>query len=138
MFINNFEKRQFHVNKYSSFMLLTLLFTLVSCAPFTKEKYIEDLRSFVGETKESYVNYSDKDWDKADEQFNQLTVEQYNKIKQNLTDEDKVTIGKLKGVYVALKLKKGAKTLMDQAKDILNQAQGAIEEVLDTTKTKSK
>lgn len=135
----SFLKKQLPVVAFHpSFILVILMYLYVGCAPYTKDKYIEDFRAFVSETKDNYVNYSEKDWAKSEDQFNQLSIDQFNQFKLDLSDDDKAIIGKLKGVYLGLKVKKGAKDVLDQAKDIFNQAKGMIEEVLDSTKTKSK
>jgi hypothetical protein len=106
---------------------------LFSCSYFyTKDKYIEEFSTFVGDVKANCASYSEDDWINADAQFDIYAVQDYEKFQQKLTSEEKFTIGKLKGSYALLKLKKGASDIMDEAKDILDQSKGFIEGITDT------
>ena len=113
--------------------ILTLLLFLMGCSAFdSKTNYIEDFSSFVQETKDNCAKYTETDWAYADKQYDKYTVEQYEKFKLKLTSEEIESIGKLKGVYTALKIKKGANELLEQGKDAINQAKGIVDELLDT------
>ncbi|MBV5313646.1 MAG: hypothetical protein JZU47_10145 [Prolixibacteraceae bacterium] len=112
------------------FFGLTFILLLIGCSVFyTKNNYIHDFNSFIKDVKENYANYSESDWIRVDKQYTKYTGELYEKFKPELTTEEMLTIGKLKGTYTALKVKKGANELFDQAKEMINQAK----EVLDST-----
>ena len=122
-----------HSLKLPSLFTLLLLFLIGCSAFYSKSNYIEDFTSFVQETKDNCAKYTEEDWVNADEQYDKYTVELYEKFKLELTSEDKLTIGKLQGSYTVLKVKKGANELLEQGKDLLNQAEGIVDEVIDTT-----
>jgi hypothetical protein len=111
-----------------------LLFFLACCNAFySKSNYIEDFTAFVQETKSNCSNYTEEDWITADAQFDIYAVQDYEKFKQDLTSEEKFIIGKLKGSYTLLKLKKGASDFLEETKDVLDQAGGFIEGITDST-----
>lgn len=115
---------------YGFFILFALLF-FNSCEFQTKDNYIKNFSDFIQNVKSGSPNFTEEDWVSADLQFNKYTVEQYDKFKPELTEMDIETIGKLKGVYQVIKFKKAAKEAMKDAKDLIYQAQGAVEEVID-------
>lgn len=114
----------------SKFLIVGVLFLLVvSCGSYTKENYLSDFSSFIEDVKTNNSSYSESDWIDAEKLYNDYSDIQYEKFKPELTTEEMLTIGKLKGTYTALKVKKGANELFDQAKEMINQAK----EVLDST-----
>lgn len=123
---NYFKGRLFPKSELLFILLAILLF--VGCS-YTKENYLNDFISFVEDVKTNSSSYSEADWLDIDKQHDKYAGEQYEKFKAKLTTEEMLTIGKLKGTYTALKVKKSANEIFDQAKDMIKQAK----EVLDST-----
>lgn len=127
MNLNMLNKRSllFILIKASFGIVLILLF--LNCGSYSKNNYLNDFGIFVNETKDNSAKYSEKDWTDADQQYNEFAVVQYEKFLPELSIEDKITIGKLKTIYTALKVKKGANGLFDSAKEIFNKAESLID-----------
>lgn len=125
--INDFSKHRFFTKSKHLFILLAILL-FVGCS-YTKENYISDFSSFIEDVKTNSSNYSESDWIRVDKQYDEYAGELYEKFKPELTTEEMLTIGKLKGTYAVLKVKKGAGDLFDQTKKMIDQAK----EVLDST-----
>lgn len=113
--------------------IITFILLFSCCTVFyTKDNYIKDFDKFIQDVKSNSSTFSEADWSNADIQFEKLSVEQYDKFKVELSDAEIEKIGKLKGVYALIKFKKDAKDAIEQTKDIINQAKGALEEVVDS------
>lgn len=103
-------------------MLATViaLFVLGGCSD-SKESYVKDFKKFVEKVDAAGSKYSEADWKKADEKFEALTGERYEKFKSELTIDDQVEITKLKATYATRRgistLKNGVDKLLDS--DIL-------------------
>lgn len=131
---NIFKNNSLDLHILKPISIFILIVFLIGCSAFySKSNYIEDFTSFVKETKDNCAKYTEDDWVNADKQYDKYTGELYEKFKLELTSEDKLAIGKLQGAYTVLKVKKGANELLEQGKDLLNQAEGIVDEVLDTT-----
>ncbi len=99
----------------------------IGCGIFySKEKYIKDFKSFIIETKENCSEYEKSDWKISDEQYNKFTVELYEKFKDDLSEDEKREIYKLKGAYSTLKMKSNIKEIIDQASGFI---EGAVETI---------
>lgn len=74
---------------------------MISCAPTSKEKYMEKFVSFLDEVSLEYKEYTPKDWNKMDEKFEKLTGEWYHKYEKEMTfkEDMKVQGYKLKYAY---------------------------------------
>jgi hypothetical protein len=99
---------------------------------YSKDKYLKDFYFFVEGVKNEYLKYTEEDWALTDQQYKLYTEDYYVRFREELTDTDQETIGKLKGAYNTLKLKKGASDFIEQVDDILKQTQGMIEGTLET------
>jgi hypothetical protein len=104
---------------------------LCSCVFYSKNDYLKDLASFVADVEANYLNYSDADWETADEKYREYTQVHYEKYKSELTSLDRKKIGKAKGKYNALKLKYQGKQLIDNISGGIEQVQGVIEGVIE-------
>ena len=93
--------------------VMTILFVALcySCDPV--KSYIEEFDAFVTETEASSENYSEEDWEKADEKFASFVDEEYKKVAKKLTREDRKTVNQIKAKYLALRTKAVAKGLID-------------------------
>lgn len=110
-------------------MILSVLISLfVSCQMFySKENYLNDFTEFVEAVKIDNSEYSEEDWDNAEVEYNLFAEEKYLEFEDELTTQERFKIGKLKGIYMALKFKKDAKDVGDQVKEALEQAEGILE-----------
>lgn len=106
------------------------LSTLFSCKEaLFKEQYVSNFESFIEDIRKNQSNFSKEDWKAKEEQFKFFTEVEYNKFKDDLTSEQKAKINSLKGNFYTLYAKGKAGELGDQLKDLLQQAEGALEEI---------
>jgi hypothetical protein len=103
-------------------------FLLNACnALYSKDDYVRDFRNFVIEVKTNCNSYTQKDWAMADKKYMKFSDELYTRFRGELTEQDQFMIGRLKGVYNALRLKEEAKWMLYKTNDMINQAKGFIE-----------
>ncbi len=107
--------------------LFILLFFCGCSALYTKDNYISDFKAFVDKVEKNYEGYKETDWVAIEKTYQKFAVEDYETYKEKLTETDKNAIGKLKGAYNMIKLKKEAKNIFENTKDIVDQAAGFIE-----------
>jgi len=94
---------------YIATVLLLSFFTF--CAhEMTKDDYVSDYTSFIQEVEANKSNYSEKDWEEKDSIFSLYQTpipllsegsENYKKFSQELTQEEKDSINKMTGKYMA-------------------------------------
>jgi hypothetical protein len=84
-----------------SIYFLIIVFTFLSCGPQSKESYLKRYDSFIEEVGKNRSQYTAKDWEKKNEEFNQLSDEWYKKFKDDFTwrEELKLTAHKVKYNY---------------------------------------
>ena len=87
--------------------MLGLMLALNACQ--SKDSYMKDFRGFVNEVELEAAGYSDKDWEKADQRFTDLSTKEYVRFEENLTPDEKAEIVKLQAAYSAVKMKAGVK-----------------------------
>lgn len=78
--------------RLSKLLIIATLFVLVSCAPTTKEEYIADFKTFVNDIKEERASYSDADWKRAEQKYEQFSNVWYEKFKDELSSKDRNAI----------------------------------------------
>lgn len=104
------------------FILLITLFMVTSCAPSSKEEYLERYKKFMDEVSENYKTYSPEQWEMANEKFARFNNQWYQKFRPTLTWAEKATIAgyqfKYQGLRVACELgtfyDESMKTEMDE------------------------
>ncbi len=101
-----FTKKRFYANFSVSNLQLILfaLLLLASCAPQTKESYLQDYQDFMQDVKEHYDTYSQKDWEEKDEKFKKFSEEWYEEYKEDLTWKEQLRLGKYAIQYNVYKL----------------------------------
>lgn len=115
----------------SIIMIVVLLFLISSCNTFnSKTNYLSDFENFVQRTEKEYINYTYNEWEVIDNEYENYTGELYDKVYTKLTQEDQRNIGKLKGRYHVIKLKVEFKRTIQVIKDGIEQASGAVDEIL--------
>ncbi|MCK5824660.1 MAG: hypothetical protein KAG96_04565 [Ichthyobacteriaceae bacterium] len=91
----------------SLFKILVLVITLsiISCAPSTKQEYMNSYEEFIADLETNYTEYSESDWEKLDNNMNEFTGKLYDKFKDELTFSDKITLSAYKVKYNSYKAK---------------------------------
>ena len=112
-------------------LFITVLLSSCSFIP-SKDNYIQSFSAFITDVKEHYHSYTDDDWNKADLKYNKFAEQDYNKYRNELTEADKELVGRLKGVYNVLVMKREVKGFFEQAEDLIYEAKGVVEEMGDT------
>jgi hypothetical protein len=115
--------------KYTKPFIYTLLFALFSCNTFQSVDsrlidYVNDL-----ETRSSTM--SEKEWEEADMLIEQFKNE-LDENRENLSSDQISKANKAIGQYAGLRIKSGIKDFKDQLKDLSNQLEGVVQELVDT------
>lgn len=100
----------------SAFLLFSLIF---SCAPQSKESYLEDYGKFINDVTEENKNYTDKQWVEMDEKQDKFTGEWYDKFEEDFTFQDLIVLKKNEFQYNFTKIKKKSSLFLNifQSKD---------------------
>ncbi len=69
---------------------------LTSCAPQTKEDYLEQFDEFITEVSDNCKDYTTDEWNDKDEQYELFTGEWYDKFEEELSFEDELKIATYK------------------------------------------
>jgi hypothetical protein len=88
--------------------IIIFMLSVSACRPYSKESYLEKYDSFIKEVSEKGTNYSDKDWTKAEEKYKKFNEDWYNRFKDELTWQEKLTTTKHTLQYSYYKNKTGA------------------------------
>jgi len=107
-----------------------MVLTLAACdALYSKEDYVRDFKRFVVEVKKNSNVYTEKDWSGADKKYVRYSVELYTRYKTELNKDEKYMIGRLNGIYNALRYKYEVKRGVEEVIDIMDRSKGFIEGV---------
>lgn len=99
------------MKKYILLALLTAgIFYLTSCQ--SKSSRIDDLKEFVEDIQKDSKDYTQEQWEKANEKFSQL-LEKINSY-DDLSEEELKEVAKLQGQYAATVFKNSGKAIMEQ------------------------
>ncbi len=74
-------------------------FTMMSCAPQSKEAYFSNLEKIITEVTAEKSEFSADDWDALDDEIEKYTSEYYDKFEAEFTVEEKAQIVKLLSKY---------------------------------------
>lgn len=55
---------------------------LISCSPWSKDAYMSEYKSFIDDVSEKGQDYSDAEWQEADNKFKQFDTEWFDKIQR--------------------------------------------------------
>lgn len=91
---------------------LWALTTLSIGACQSKSSRIDDLKDFVEEIQKDGKDYSQKQWEKANEKFSQL-LDKINSY-EDLSEDELKEVAKLQGQYAATVFKNSGKAIMEQ------------------------
>lgn len=117
------------------FVAVIISVSFFSCAPLTKESYLERYDEFIDEIKEEYETYTEEDWLDKDEKLEKFSGEWYDKFEEELTLKEELKITGLKAKYGYYRMLKTVKEtyhdiadpLMSTTKEMKEKAQYYIE-----------
>ncbi|MBR6309761.1 MAG: hypothetical protein IKR52_00980 [Paludibacteraceae bacterium] len=69
-----------------------ILFSVASCAPLTKDKYMERYEAFISDVSENYKSYNYKDWNSKQKKYEKFSGKWYEKFKDKLTVRDEIAV----------------------------------------------
>ena len=95
---------------------LWALTTLSIGACQSKSSRIDDLKDFVEEIQKDGKDYSQEQWEKANEKFSQL-LDKINSY-EDLSEDELKEVAKLQGQYAATVFKNSGKAIMEQMEKI--------------------
>lgn len=103
------------------FIIITLCF-LTSCDK--KQHAIDNLSDFVEKVKKEAPDYTSKDWEEADREYDEIIAEIE---KYDYSTNETERIAELKGKYIGIKTK-------DSVKDLINSVDKTLQEIKGTVK----
>ncbi len=95
-------------------LLGIVMMLMFSCAPTSKEKYMERLQSFIEEVSLEHKTYTPEDWAKIDEKYEKFAGEWYQKFESELTFTEELKVQKHKLKYAFYKALSEGKTTLDE------------------------
>ena len=111
--------------KKISFLSITALFCLlVLTACDRKQQALDNLSDFVEEVKNNASKYSDKDWEEADKEYDEIIAEIE---KYDYSSKEAERIAKLKGKYAGIKTKEGVKGFFNKVGESIHEAASTID-----------
>lgn len=100
-------------------ILILIASAIVSCAPLSKDSYMERYAKFMTEVSQNASSYTENDWIKHDKQYYKYSEELYQKFCAELTTSDKLTLAGYKIKYSYYRgLCKSSSWLMDTVNSI--------------------
>jgi len=106
-----------------------LLFAIACIESFTKDSYIRNYEAWVITLKLHYKDYKDSDWSRAEAEFKRYSETEYNRLKDDLTQEERQKVDRLAGQYYAMLAKYKAYKVKDEINSMMNKAKGMFEEL---------
>ena len=77
---------------------------------------MNNLKRFIEGIEKNATSFSEDDWAKADAKLTQFTGEQYDKVKDQLSPDDKREAGRLVGRYYKIRLVTTGEQMLDDMK----------------------
>ena len=113
-----------------SVVLLSCMMLLAACqTKLTAQLYMESLEHFVEKVEENADSYSAKDWDRKDAEFSKFMDEKFDKVKDQLTPEDKRKIGELTARYTKARLRGVGSTVKGTLEEWMDYLKGFTDEL---------
>lgn len=121
---------------YKTIFTVLSMTLLLSCGStqrltFSKAGYLRDFNRFIEQVKKDYTTYTTSEWEWADKRYDLYTCDEYDFYKGTFTDAEKEEIGRLKGVYAKIKIKKTAGAMKEGLKDMFSTGKGVIKGLLE-------
>ena len=113
-----------------SVVLFSCMMLLAACqSKLTAELYMESLEHFVEKVEENADSYSAKDWDRKDAEFSKFMDEKFEKVKDQLTPDDKRKIGELTARYTKARLRGVGSTVKGTLEEWMDYVKGFTDEL---------
>lgn len=112
-----------------TFLILSVIILLSACGINSKDSYLESFEEFVVKVEKS-ENFSEEDLTSIKKEYLDYTETYYNKYKEELTSTEKEFVVKLKARYYAVMAKQGLKDVGSALKDLGEQANDLINNML--------
>ena len=113
-----------------SVVLLSCMMLLAACqTKLTAQLYMESLERFVEKVEENADSYSAKDWDRKDAEFSKFMDEKFEKVKDQLTPEDKRKVGELTARYTKARLRGVGSTVKGTLEEWMDYVKGFTDEL---------
>lgn len=128
--MKNFVNKDIHRLCKSTLICLLVLLGLSSCESMRIDNFMNNLESFVNEVELKCESYKENDWAVADKKFDNLIEIKYPELKGAMTAAEIKSTNTLIGKYKALKFKGGIRSIKSELKDVIEQGQSMLNEVL--------
>ncbi len=112
-------------------LLLALLLCLATAGchtPMNKDAYVQDFTEFVEKVEADGADYSLRDWEQADERYEDFTDDYYERFADKLSPEDQKTLGRNVARYTKIRMAYALQGLSDDIEDGTNFMKGFLEE----------
>lgn len=93
-----------------------LSFSIFSCAPLTKESYMEDYAGFIDQVTQESKNYDEKEWVEIEEDYEKFSGKWREKFKDEFTNAEKLMLTKYEVQFNVVRVKKTSTGIMDMFK----------------------
>ena len=112
-------------------MVAVLLLIVTACTNslLTKPDYISNYETWIKNLKDNYKEYKRPDWSKAEADFKKYSEGEYNRFKDQLTEEEREKVDNLTGQYYAVLAKYKANQVKGELKSIITKVQSMFEEL---------
>ena len=87
-----------------------------------KDTYLNNFESFVEKVKENHNGYSANDWERIDEEYQELSVQERVVHEKLFTKEDEKKISSLEGEYSSYRTSGFIDNVIEKTKDVINNA----------------
>jgi multidrug resistance efflux pump len=109
--------------------VLLLMTTACTNSLLTKRDYISNYEAWIKNLKANYKEYKKPDWSTAEADFKRYSEGDYNRLKDQFSEEEREKVDNLTGQYYALLAKSKANQVKGEIKSIINKAQAMLEEL---------
>ncbi len=101
--------------KTPKLLLLASIMLMVSCAPASKEKYLQKFDEFIQEVSANKDSYTEADWTRMTEKYNKFSGEWYDKFEGELTLLEKGQVVANEGKWLYIQNLSGIISELDKA-----------------------
>ncbi len=109
-------------NKFT--VLAVVLSIMLTACQSVSERYMNNLKRFIEGVEKNATSFSEEDWSRADAKLSQFTGEQFDKVKNELSPDDKREVGRLVGRYYKVRLVTTGGQMLDDMKSGLGFLRG--------------
>jgi len=102
--------------------VITLFFANNQIKKVGKNTYINNFEQFVVKVQENHKDYSEEDWTKIEEEYQELSEKQRQRYEKLFTKEDKKRISGLEGEYLSYRAGGFIDNVIETTKDMFNNA----------------